>query len=87
MGSPSGSSDGDGRSLSQSAADLTTSASSASPSGESNVTENGKRPARTSSGDEPGHRLKKMKKYKEGAEKVLSLFGSPRQEKSQQSQS
>lgn len=83
MGSPSGSSDGDGRSLSQSAADLTTPASSIPPSGESNVTENGKRSARISSGDEPGHKLKKMKRYKEGAEKVLSLFGSPRQDKSQ----
>jgi hypothetical protein len=32
-------------------------------------------------------RLKKMKKYKEGAEKVLSLFGSPRQERAQAQQS
>ena len=81
MGSPSGSSDGDRRSLSQSGADLTVQGTSVSPSGESGATENGKRPSRTSSGDEPVHKLKKMKKYKEGAEKVLSLFGSPRQER------
>jgi hypothetical protein len=30
-----------------------------------------------------GKKLKKMKRYKEGAEKVLSLFGSPRQERTQ----
>ncbi|KAF8527446.1 hypothetical protein BU17DRAFT_39852 [Hysterangium stoloniferum] len=30
-----------------------------------------------------GRKLKKMKRYKEGAEKVLSLFGSPRQERTQ----
>lgn len=30
---------------------------------------------------EEGSKKKKMKKYKEGAEKVLSLFGSPRQDK------
>lgn len=88
MGSPSGSSDGDRRSLSQSAADVSLGGSpSVAPSGESSATENGKRPVRTSSGDEPGHKLKKMKKYKEGAEKVLSLFGSPRQERAQPSSS
>ncbi|KAF8523220.1 hypothetical protein JB92DRAFT_3110191 [Gautieria morchelliformis] len=87
MGSPSGSSDGDRRSLSQSAADITAQGSPLSPSGDNNATENGKRPTRTSSGDEPVHKLKKMKKYKEGAEKVLSLFGSPRQERSQPSSS
>lgn len=81
--SPSGSSDGDRRSLSQSAADLSAQASSVTPSGESTPTENGKR--RTSSGEEPVQKLKKMKKYKEGAEKVLSLFGSPRQERTQPS--
>ncbi|KIJ54426.1 hypothetical protein M422DRAFT_241669 [Sphaerobolus stellatus SS14] len=36
---------------------------------------------------EGGKKLKKMKKYKEGAEKVLSLFGSPRQERTQAAQS
>lgn len=37
--------------------------------------------------EKEGRKLKKMKKYKEGAEKVLSLFGSPRQERTQAAQS
>jgi serum/glucocorticoid-regulated kinase 2 len=86
MGSPSGSSDGDRRSLSQSAADLSApGALVVVPPGEGSAAETGKRPVRTSSGEEPVHKLKKMKKYKEGAEKVLSLFGSPRQERTQPS--
>lgn len=78
VGSPASSSDqsvnGDGGSLSQSAVEL------ASKTNGSQTPESKKRPSQSSLGDEPEKpKGTKLKKYKEGAEKVLSLFASPRQ--------
>ncbi|KAF8580107.1 kinase-like protein [Ramaria rubella] len=87
MGSPSGSSDGDRRSLSQSAADLTVVGAGAGVVGTGSSPASGVGEGVKRAGEEGAQKVKKMKRYKEGAEKVLSLFGSPRQERTQPSSS
>ena len=79
MGSPSGSASSDGGSVSRerlAGAPVPLSA-----------TTNGNGSEKRGPEEKEGRKLKKMKKYKEGAEKVLSLFGSPRQERTQAAQS
>lgn len=68
MGSPSGSASSDG---------------SVSRERLASATASEKRQQSEEHPADPPRRLKKMKRYKEGAEKVLSLFGSPRQERAQ----